>query len=45
MPETTDRKIVLVEDHPMFREHLAQVIRKELGVTVCGEADNRLVLG
>lgn len=33
-------KIVLVEDHPMFREHLCQLISKEPGMTVCGEADN-----
>jgi DNA-binding NarL/FixJ family response regulator len=33
-------KILLVEDHPMFREHLAQLIARELGMSVCGEADN-----
>jgi DNA-binding NarL/FixJ family response regulator len=32
--------VVLVEDHPMFREQLAQLINKEPGMTVCGEADN-----
>src|SRR5207253_4360633 len=31
---------VLVEDHPMSREELAQLINKEPGMTVCGEADN-----
>ncbi|MEZ5384633.1 MAG: response regulator transcription factor [Prosthecobacter sp.] len=33
-------KVLLVEDHPMFREHLAQLIDRDLGLTVCGEADN-----
>src|SRR5437867_8772795 len=32
--------VVLVEDHPMFREQLAQLINKEPGMGVCGEADN-----
>jgi DNA-binding NarL/FixJ family response regulator len=33
-------KVVLVEDHPMFRERLAHLINKDLHMTVCGEADN-----
>jgi DNA-binding NarL/FixJ family response regulator len=33
-------RVVLVEDHPMFREQLAQLINKEPGMTVCGETDN-----
>ena len=33
-------KVLLVEDHPMFREHLGQLINRELEMTVCGEADN-----
>ncbi len=33
-------KILLVEDHPMFREMLAQLIDRDLGMEVCGEADN-----
>src|SRR5205807_3358810 len=33
-------RVVLVEDHPMFREQLAQLINKEPAMTVCGEADN-----
>jgi len=32
--------IVLVEDHPMFRERLADLINKEPDLAVCGEADN-----
>ena len=33
-------KVMLVEDHPMFREHLGQLINRDLDMTVCGEADN-----
>src|SRR2546423_14893776 len=33
-------RVVLVEDHPMFREQLAQLINKEPGMIVCGHADN-----
>lgn len=33
-------RVLLVEDHPMFREHLAHLINKNLGMQVCGEADN-----
>src|SRR5437588_2644108 len=33
-------RVVLVEDQPMFREQLAQLINKEPSMTVCGEADN-----
>ena len=34
------QKILLVEDHPLFRGMLAQLINQELGLMVCGEADN-----
>jgi DNA-binding NarL/FixJ family response regulator len=33
-------RVVLVEDHPMFREQLTQLINKEPDMCVCGEADN-----
>lgn len=33
-------KVLLVEDHPMFRERLAHLINKDLGMQVCGETDN-----
>ncbi|MFO1481980.1 MAG: response regulator transcription factor [Verrucomicrobiaceae bacterium] len=36
----TGYKVLLVEDHPMFREHLGQLIDRELGMSVCGESDN-----
>jgi len=34
------QQIVVVEDHPMVREHLAQIINKEPDLEICGEADN-----
>jgi DNA-binding NarL/FixJ family response regulator len=40
MPRETQAKVVLVEDHPMFREQLAQLINKQPDMTVCAEADN-----
>ncbi len=33
-------RVVLIEDHPMFRERLAQLINKEPDMKVYGEADN-----
>jgi DNA-binding NarL/FixJ family response regulator len=33
-------KVVLVEDHPLFRERLAHLINQDLHMKVCGEADN-----
>jgi DNA-binding NarL/FixJ family response regulator len=33
-------KVVLVEDHLMFREWLGQMLAREPGFAVCGEADN-----
>jgi DNA-binding NarL/FixJ family response regulator len=33
-------QVALVEDRPMFREHLSQLINRDLGMEVCGEADN-----
>ena len=41
MSDTTPKlKVLLVEDHPMFREHLTQLIKRDLGMVICGEADN-----
>jgi DNA-binding NarL/FixJ family response regulator len=34
------KKILVVEDHPLFRAMLVQLIDKELGMRVCGETDN-----
>jgi len=36
------KKILVVEDHPLFRVMLVQLINQEAGMTVCGEADNTL---
>lgn len=33
-------RVLLVEDHPMFRERLAHLINKDASMEVCGEADN-----
>lgn len=33
-------RVFLVEDHPMFRDQLSQLINKEPDMHVCGEADN-----
>jgi DNA-binding NarL/FixJ family response regulator len=38
--EPQNYKVLLVEDHPMFREHLGMLIRRELGMAVCAETDN-----
>lgn len=32
--------VVIVEDHPMFREQIAHLIAKQADMMVCGEADN-----
>jgi DNA-binding NarL/FixJ family response regulator len=33
-------QVLLVEDHPMFRERLASIISKRGDMSICGEADN-----
>lgn len=43
MPSTPNPKLVkvlLVEDHQMFREWLAQMIAKDQSFAICGETDN-----
>ncbi len=35
-------RVVLVEDHPMFREQLAHLINKQSDMAVCAEADNAI---
>src|SRR3954463_13190210 len=36
-----DVRILLVDDHPMIRERLADVIRQEADLVVCGEAEDQ----
>jgi DNA-binding NarL/FixJ family response regulator len=40
MPRETLARVVLVEDHPMFREQLAHLINKQSDMMVCAEADD-----
>ena len=35
---TAKLRVVVVDDHPMFRDRLAQIINHELDLAVCGEA-------
>ena len=39
-PNDNKTRVVIVEDHPMFRERLAELINKEPDLEVCGEAAN-----
>jgi DNA-binding NarL/FixJ family response regulator len=34
------KRVYIVEDHPVFREGLAQIINSEDDLTVCGEAED-----
>ena len=34
-------RILLVDGHPLVRERLAEIINREAGLTVCGEAEDR----
>jgi len=38
-PLLDEKKILLVEDHPIFRLGLRELIQKEPNLTICGEAD------
>jgi hypothetical protein len=40
MTESPPKKIIIVEDHPLFCAMLTQLINNEPGMTVCGETDN-----
>lgn len=40
LPDSKKRQVVIVEDHPMFREQLRLLIDKEQDLAVSGEADN-----
>jgi DNA-binding NarL/FixJ family response regulator len=39
-PSASKARVLIVEDHPMFRERLAELINKEPDMQVCGTADN-----
>jgi len=39
MSEKKER-VVIVDDHPLFRERLAELINHELDMEVCGEAED-----
>jgi len=39
-PARPRRRILIVDDHPIFREGLSQSINREPDLTVCGEAEN-----
>lgn len=38
---TAPARVLIVDDHPMVRERLAEVIDAEPGFTVCGQAEDR----
>jgi DNA-binding NarL/FixJ family response regulator len=40
-PEARQTRIVLIDDHPMVRERLAELIAREPDLAVCGEAEDR----
>lgn len=40
-PAPKRARILLVDDHPLVRERLAEVINRERDLTVCGEAEDR----
>jgi DNA-binding NarL/FixJ family response regulator len=42
MPRDAKAQVVLVEDHPMFREQLAHLINKQPDMAVCAEAANAI---
>lgn len=39
IPKTT--RVVIVDDHPLMREGIAEVLRREPDLEICGEADDR----
>ena len=39
-PEPGKTRVLLVEDHPLFRAHLALLINKDCDMVVCAECDN-----
>jgi DNA-binding NarL/FixJ family response regulator len=39
LPSDKKRRVIIVDDHPLFRERLSQLINYELDMEVCGEAE------
>jgi len=39
-PPAANAKVLIVEDHALFRAMLVQLVNQESGLTVCGEADD-----
>jgi DNA-binding NarL/FixJ family response regulator len=39
-PTPPPTRVLLVEDHAMFREQLARLISQEFGMEICGQTDN-----
>jgi len=40
-PAKQRTRILLVDDHPLVRERLAEILNREADLTVCGEAEDR----
>ena len=40
MAKSTAKKIFIVDDHPVYRDGLVMLIKREADLAVCGEADN-----
>jgi DNA-binding NarL/FixJ family response regulator len=41
LPKSNGQKrVFIVDDHPVFREGLVGLVKREEGLTICGEADN-----
>jgi DNA-binding NarL/FixJ family response regulator len=38
--EIKTARVLLIDDHAMFREQIAQLVNEDFGLTVCGQADN-----
>jgi len=36
----TKKRVVIVDDHPLVRERVAQIVNQELDMVVCGEAED-----
>src|SRR5215469_3646215 len=41
-PASSSTRILLVDDHPLIREGLAEVLTREADLVICGHAEDRL---